>query len=212
MNNTRESILSAALRLFARCGFEAASVSQIAEAVGLSKGALYKHYASKRDLLNSILERMARRDAEQAAAFDLPTGAACDMPEAYRAASLTQIADFARAQFRYWTEDAFAADFRRMLTLEQFGSAEMNALYQQYIGAGPLGYVRDLLEALNVENAADMAALFYAPMLLGYVLYDGASDKAAVAAQVGSALDRAAALIAAAQRENQRESEREVMI
>ena len=55
MNNTRESILSAALRLFARCGFEAASVSQIAEAVGLSKGALYKHYASKRDLLNSIL-------------------------------------------------------------------------------------------------------------------------------------------------------------
>ena len=139
MNNTRESILSAALRLFARRGFEAASVSQIAEAVGLSKGALYKHYASKRDLLNSILERMARRDAEQAAAFDLPTGAACDMPEAYRAASLTQIADFARAQFRYWTEDAFAADFRRMLTLEQFGSAEMNALYQQYIGAGPLG-------------------------------------------------------------------------
>ena len=140
---------------------------------------------------------MARRDAEQAAAFDLPTGAACDMPEAYRAASLTQIADFARAQFRYWTEDAFAADFRRMLTLEQFGSAEMNALYQQYIGAGPLNYVRDLLEALNVENAADMAALFYAPMLLGYVLYDGASDKAAVTKQVEREIDQAAALIAA---------------
>ena len=197
MNNTRESILSAALHLFARCGFEAASVSQIAEAVGLSKGALYKHYASKRDLLDSILARMVQRDAEQAAAFDLPTGTARDMPEAYRAASIAQIAGFARAQFRYWTEDAFAADFRRMLTLEQFGSAEMNALYQQYIGAGPLYYVRDLLEALNVENAADMAALFYAPMLLGYALYDGAEDKAAVTAQVDSALDRAAALIAA---------------
>ena len=197
MNSTRENILSAALHLFARCGFEAASVSQIAEAVGLSKGALYKHYASKRDLLDSILARMVQRDAEQAAAFDLPTGTACDMPEAYRAASLTQIADFARAQFRYWTEDAFAADFRRMLTLEQFGSAEMNALYQQYIGAGPLYYVRDLLGALDVEGAADMAALFYAPMLLGYALYDGAEDKAAVTAQVDSALDRAAALIAA---------------
>ena len=197
MNSTRENILSAALHLFARCGFEAASVSQIAEAVGLSKGALYKHYAGKRDLLDSILARMVQRDAEQAAAFDLPTGAACDMPEAYRTASIAQIAGFARAQFRYWTEDAFAADFRRMLTLEQFGSAEMNALYQQYIGAGPLNYVRDLLEALNVENATDMAALFYAPMLLGYVLYDGASDKAAVTKQVEREIDQAAALIAA---------------
>ena len=61
MNNTRESILSAALHLFARCGFEAASVSQIAEAVGLTKGALYRHFSSKRDLLDSILERMAQR-------------------------------------------------------------------------------------------------------------------------------------------------------
>ena len=191
MNNTRESILSAALHLFARCGFEAASVSQIAEAVGLTKGALYRHFSSKRDLLDSILERIAQRDAEQAAAFDLPTGTADAMPEAYRAASVAQLAAFARAQFRYWTEDAFAADFRRMLTLEQLGSAEMNALYQQYIGAGPLGYVRDLLAAL------DMAALLYAPMLLGYVLYDGASDKAAVTALVDSALNRAAALIAA---------------
>ncbi len=197
MNSTRENILSAALHLFARCGFEAASVSQIAEAVGLSNGALYKHYAGKRDLLDSILARMVQRDAEQAAAFDLPAGAACDIPEAYRAASIAQIAGFARAQFRYWTEDAFATDFRRMLTLEQFGSAEMNALYQQYIGAGPLYYVRDLLGALDVEGAADMAALFYAPMLLGYALYDGAEDKAAVTAQVDSALDRAAALIAA---------------
>ena len=140
---------------------------------------------------------MAQRDAEQAAAFDLPTGTADAMPEAYRAASVAQLAAFARAQFRYWTEDAFAADFRRMLTLEQLGSAEMNALYQQYIGAGPLGYVRDLLAALNVADAADMAALLYAPMLLGYVLYDGASDKAAVTALVDSALNRAAALIAA---------------
>lgn len=197
VNNTRESILSAALHLFARCGFEAASVSQIAEAVGLTKGALYRHFSSKRDLLDSILERMAQRDAEQAAAFDLPTGTADAMPEAYRAASVAQLAAFARAQFRYWTEDAFAADFRRMLTLEQLGSAEMNALYQQYIGAGPLGYVRDLLAALNVADAADMSALLYAPMLLGYVLYDGASDKAAVTALVDSALNRAAALIAA---------------
>ena len=197
MTDTKERIMQTALDMFSCRGYEAVSVSDIAGELGITKGALYRHFSSKRELLDSILERMAQRDAEQAAAFDLPTGTADAMPEAYRAASVAQLAAFARAQFRYWTEDAFAADFRRMLTLEQLGTAEMNALYQQYIGAGPLGYVRDLLAALNVADAADMAALLYAPMLLGYVLYDGASDKAAVTALVDSALNRAAALIAA---------------
>ncbi len=40
--------------------------------------------------------------------------------------------------FRYWTEEEFPSCFRRMLTLEQYRSAEMSALYQQYLAAGPL--------------------------------------------------------------------------
>ena len=58
MSNTKESILLAALRLFARDGYEAVSVSQIAGALGMTKGALYKHYKNKRDIFDSILARM----------------------------------------------------------------------------------------------------------------------------------------------------------
>ena len=44
MNDTKERILITALHLFARDGYEAVSVSQLAGALGMTKGALYKHY------------------------------------------------------------------------------------------------------------------------------------------------------------------------
>ena len=47
MKDTRENILLVSLRLFAQEGYEAVSVSQIAGELGLTKGALYSHYANK---------------------------------------------------------------------------------------------------------------------------------------------------------------------
>ena len=41
MADTKEKILHTALRLFARNGYEAASVSDIAGELGMTKGALY---------------------------------------------------------------------------------------------------------------------------------------------------------------------------
>ena len=66
MSETRERILMTALRLFARDGYEAVSVSAIAGELGMTKGALYKHYKNKRDIFNSIVERMYQIDAERA--------------------------------------------------------------------------------------------------------------------------------------------------
>ena len=43
MSDTKENILKVALHLFAVNGYEAVSVSMIAEALGMTKGALYKH-------------------------------------------------------------------------------------------------------------------------------------------------------------------------
>ena len=63
---TKENILLTALRLFARDGFEAVSVSQIAGELGMVKSALYKHYKNKRDIFDSILERMDEMDCERA--------------------------------------------------------------------------------------------------------------------------------------------------
>ena len=55
MGNRKEEILIVALHLFARDGYEAVSVSQIAGELDMTKGALYRHYKSKRDIFDCIV-------------------------------------------------------------------------------------------------------------------------------------------------------------
>ena len=69
---TKEDILIVALRLFAKEGYEAVSVSQIAGKLGMTKGALYRHYESKRDIFDHIVKRMEQGDGEQAEEYDMP--------------------------------------------------------------------------------------------------------------------------------------------
>ncbi len=54
----KEQILGAATRVFSRLGFQKARMDDIVEASGLSKGALYWYFASKDDLIVSLLDRM----------------------------------------------------------------------------------------------------------------------------------------------------------
>ena len=191
MSDTGERILLTSLDLFARKGYGATSVSDIAGALGITKGALYRHFASKRAIFDAILARMEQRDGEQARAHDLPEGAPDADGPAYEAAAAADIVAFSKAMFRYWTEDPFAAPFRRMLTLEQYQDPEMGRLYQQYLGAGPMGYVADLFAARGLTDPARRAAAFYGPMFLLYSVYDGAEDKAPVTALLDECLDHA---------------------
>ncbi|MEV7331675.1 TetR/AcrR family transcriptional regulator [Micromonospora sp. NPDC093244] len=54
---TRESIELAAVRAFARHGYAASSIRQIAEEASLSIGSIYRHHASKEALFEALLER-----------------------------------------------------------------------------------------------------------------------------------------------------------
>ena len=191
MGDTRERILLASLELFAQKGYEATSVSDVAGALGITKGALYRHFENKRAIFDAILRRMEDRDEEQARAHDLPEGTVETDAAAYETAAPAEVVAFSKAMFRYWTEDPFAAPFRRMLTLEQYLSPEMGRLYQQYLAAGPMGYVADLFRGLGLPDAERRAAAFYGPMFLLYSVYDGAEDKAAVTALLDRYLDQA---------------------
>ena len=182
-NSTKENILITALHLFARDGYEAVSVSQIAGELGMTKGALYRHYESKRDIFDHIVRRMEQGDGDQAEEYDMPAGEKEREPEKYEEVTMDSFIDYSKSMFLYWTEDDFAASFRKMLTLEQFRNEEMQRLYQQYLVAGPLGYVRDLFESMGMEDAEDKAVTFYSTMFFYYSLYDGAEDREKVKKQ-----------------------------
>ena len=146
MKDTKQRILEIALELFARDGYEAVSVSMIAGELGITKGALYRHYKSKRDIFDSIVERMYRLDAERSGEYRVPEKRCEEQPEEYGKTSPESIRSFTIGQFRFWTEDDFASSFRKLLTLEQFRNEEMQGLYQQYLASGPVEYVKDLFQ------------------------------------------------------------------
>ena len=177
MGNRKEEILMVALHLFARDGYEAVSVSQIAGELDMTKGALYRHYKSKRDIFDCIVQRMEQQDGEQASEYDMPEENKENMPEKYETVSLDDFVEYSKSMFEYWTEDDFASSFRKMLTIEQFRSEEMQNLYQQDLAAGPASYVKDLFESIGIVDAKDKAVRFNAVMHFYYSIYDGVADK-----------------------------------
>ena len=60
---TRRLLIDAAAAVFARRGFDAASLDEVADAAGFTKGAVYSNFRSKTDLIMALIQR---RTAEQA--------------------------------------------------------------------------------------------------------------------------------------------------
>ena len=192
MGNRKEEILIVALHLFARDGYEAVSVSQIAGELDMTKGALYRHYKSKRDIFDCIVQRMEQQDGEQTVEYDMPQEDKEKMPEKYETVSLGDFVEYSKSMFEYWTEDDFASSFRKMLTIEQFRSEEMQNLYQQYLVSGPAEYVKDLFKNMEIKNPEENAVKFYANMFFYYSMYDGAADKVKVKCQFEQMLGKIA--------------------
>jgi AcrR family transcriptional regulator len=56
MNDTRDRILQVALDLFVEQGYDKTSLREVAERVGVTKAALYYHFASKEEILRTLLQ------------------------------------------------------------------------------------------------------------------------------------------------------------
>ena len=78
--STREKILDAALTSFAENGYKGTNLRDLAAGLGLSKSALYKHYESKEDIWNAVLDRMEAYYVSQFGSPDKlpPTPKSCE--------------------------------------------------------------------------------------------------------------------------------------
>lgn len=180
---TKERILDIALELFAQNGYLGTSMSDIAKQLGFTKAALYKHYTSKQEILDQIVERMNRMDYERAEEYEMPETEPDGFAEAYMHTPIEKIQIYSMAQFDHWTKETFSANFRKMLTLEQYRDPKLAQLHHDYLAGGPLEYMAAIFRKLadSDEEAMQLALDFYGPMYLLYSIYDGAEDKASVA-------------------------------
>ena len=189
---TKERILETALELFAQSGYLGTSMSDIAARLGITKAALYKHYAGKQEILDRIVQRMNELDAARAAAYEMPGAAPEGFAQAYLNTPLDRIRAYSTAQFDHWTREPFSANVRKMLTLEQYRDARLAQLYQENLASGPVKYMAAIFRPLtdSDETAMQLALDFYGPMYLLYSVYDGAADQSAVAPMLEAHIDR----------------------
>lgn len=122
--NTKQEILKVSLDLFSTQGYEATSVSQIAEAVGIRKASLYSHFACKQEILDSLLQTVLERYEKYSlfahADWDDPnfTG---DKENITPGTAVQMIL----GQIRYILHDPQVSRVRKMLTIEQFRNPQM---------------------------------------------------------------------------------------
>lgn len=172
--NTKQDILEAALELFSVQGFEATSISQIADAVGIRKASLYSHFDSKQAILDTLVKEVLKQYAEHSifarAEWEKDSG------------SLPVTADAAvpmiQEQIRYIIHDPIISRARKMLVIEQFQNPELAELQTKQNYSDVMAYFAGLMKQLirqGVLAEADpqiMAAQFCLPITVWINLCD----------------------------------------
>lgn len=127
-NSTRKEILEVALDLFSVNGFEATSISQIADAVGIRKASLYSHFDSKQDILDAVTGIVT--DAyEEGSFFDSAVWDDPDIAKGKKGMSAADAAKLVQDEVRRALRDPAVSRGRRMLVIEQFHNEELAELY-----------------------------------------------------------------------------------
>lgn len=177
--NTKEKILEEALKLFSISGYMGTSMNEIAAKLGVTKAALYKHYTSKQEILDSIVEKMNQMDEERAKEYEMPEGSMEEVIKGYQNTAFEKIRLYTKVQFDHWTKEEFSSSFRKMLTLEQYRDPQLARLYQNNLVEGPVHYMESIFAGLtgNEKEARQLALDFYGPIFLLYSLYDSTEEK-----------------------------------
>ncbi len=126
-NTTKEKILDAALVSFAENGYKGTNLRDLAAGLGLSKSALYKHYVSKEDIWNVLLDRM---EAYYIDRFGSPE----KLPPVPK--SCEELITMTMRMLDFTMHDEKIIMTRKILLIEQFRDARVCALATKHFGTG----------------------------------------------------------------------------
>lgn len=170
--DTKQKILDVALTLFAEKGYGNVYVGQIAEGVGIKAPSLYKHYKSKQDIFDAILEEMHNRYNNQTSLLNINGNDFQSDSQFYKNISEDELVKIGIGLFSFFLHDEYECKFRKMLTIEQFSNKELAALFSNQYFNEPQKYQSGLLQMLILqglmknENPSIMALQFFAPIYL----------------------------------------------
>ena len=163
---TRQKIVEKALDLFSVYGYDAVSVGQIAEAVGIKAPSLYNHFVGKQAIFDAIVEETAMKYERYTDGISVHVQDAGQDIEEFLQITEDGLAEKVRQIFLYSLHEDAVARLRRMLTIEQFRNAELSALYSQRYVDRLVAYhaklFRSLIDGGELKKEdPDMLALMY---------------------------------------------------
>ena len=181
--DTKSRILSVALELFSTNGYEGVSVKQIAEGVGIKDSSLYKHFKSKQEIFDTLLDQMDARFEETVAFYKLPQGEIAKVAREYGKRDLVWLKKACKAIFLFFLKDEKASKFRKMLMIEQYKNPEAAKTFRSWFADEAMRFQEALFTEMMrqgyfKQSPAKIVALqFYAPFFLLLCLYDTMPEK-----------------------------------
>ena len=145
--NTKQEILEASLDLFSVKGFEATSISQIANAVGIRKASLYSHFENKQAILDALVKDVLDQYAERSI-FAKADWDEYDDAEDKSALTPDAAAQMILGQIRYILHDPHISKARKMLAMEQFQNSELAKLQTKQNYSDVMRYFTGLVKHL----------------------------------------------------------------
>lgn len=145
MSSTKEKILNAALTLFSSKGYSGTSMQDIADEVGITKAALYKHYEGKEQLLNGLLsfgeEYYANNVKLNAHNGDL------DVPK-----NENEFVTSVMNAVTFTISDETIIRLRKLLCIEQFRSDIIADTYSRHSFTDVCGYYKKVFEKMIAQG------------------------------------------------------------
>ena len=125
--DTKERILVAALELFSQNGYAGTNIRELTASLGLVKSAMYKHFESKEDIWNTLLDEMIAYYAEH---FGSPEHLQ-PVPN-----SLDELIQMTMQMVNFTVHDERIIKTRKVLTLEQFRDERARGLATKHFLTG----------------------------------------------------------------------------
>ena len=188
--NTKEMIMEEALKQFSRKGYDGTSMSDIAEPLGISKAALYKHYKSKQEIFEKIIEESEVKCKEvlEKLSVHYPDNSRKKFSkndvDVYSDISAEGLCKNVLTFVRFSMNDEYSRQVRRMLTISQFQNRKLGEMYTRRYVDAMLGYDEKLFEQL-IKSAVIkkgkpkfLAAMFYAPVIMYMGIWDREPERA----------------------------------
>lgn len=166
---TKQRILEESMKLFALKGYDSVSVRTIAAAVKVSDSALYKHYKSKKEIFDTIVNESRQRFMDK---FNMLLS---DMQN-------ITFTEMCLTMYRFQTQDEWIVNFRQMLVMEQFKNPEMAAVYKELFIDLPIkGESKIFTELISKGVMKDkdpkvLAMELYAPFFLYHTIKDNTGE------------------------------------